>query len=282
MHNKYYRTLQNLAFISGFAGLLIIGISITSTGCTYSSEHTQESTTASIEPVSITTAADALDKGIEAHGGLEKWSSFGALEYTVARGERSEHHLIDLHSRKTLQTGDSFQIGYDGTQVWITPGLDAYSGTPRFVNGLDFYFFAIPFVLGDPGTNREYLGRVQINDKEYEAVKVSYDAGTGASPDDYYIVHFDPETFQLEVLLYTATFYSQTPSESYNARVYEEWKDVEGLLLPTKIVSYKWDAEQRQLGEARGETMYKDITLSTQSPAPSVFAAPPDAEIDEE
>ena len=47
-------------------------------------------------------------------------------------------------------------------------------------------------------------GRVQIDDQDYEAVKISYNDGIGASPDDYYIIHLDPKTYQLKVLLDTA------------------------------------------------------------------------------
>ena len=278
MHNPYYKTLQNLAFISGFAGVLLISITLTSTGCTYPEEPAK----AEIPIVHVVdhVEQDALDKSIEAHGGIDTWRSFGTLEFAFGRGERLENHLIDLHSRKTLITTDNYQIGYDGNDVWITPGLDAFSGSPRFMNGLHFYFFAIPFVLSDPGTNREYLGRVRIGEQEYEAVKISYNDGVGASPDDYYIVHLDPETYQLKLLLYTATFRTQAPSENYNARVYEEWQEVDGLLLPSKIVSYRWDAEARRLGDQRGEAFYSDIKLGKASPDASLFAPPQGAEID--
>ncbi|MBX2821277.1 MAG: hypothetical protein KTR29_16400 [Rhodothermaceae bacterium] len=278
MHNPYYKTLQNLAFISGIAGVLLISITMTSTGCTY--PEASHETSVPVTPVVEQVEQDALDKSIEAHGGIDRWRSFGSLEFTFGRGDRVEQHHIDLHSRRTLITTDEYQIGYDGSDVWITPGLDAFSGSPRFMNGLHFYFFAIPFVLSDPGTNREYLGRVRINDQEYEAVKISYNDGVGASSDDYYIVHLDPETYEMSVLLYTATFRTQTPSENYNARVYEEWQEVDGLLLPKKIVSYRWDAEGRRLGDKRGEAFYSDIKLSKTSPEAALFAPPPDAEID--
>ena len=280
MHNSYYTLLQKLAFLSGFAGLCLIGVSLTSVGCTYSTNSSESSSETPVQAVVSTTEQDVLDKSIEAHGGLDTWRSFGSLSYTLQKRERTEEHVIDLHTRKTLLSTETYQIGYDGTDVWITPGLDAYSGTPRFINGLDFYFFSIPFVLADPGTQREYLGRVQINDQEYEAMKVSYDSGVGASPDDYYIVHLDPDTYQLRLLLYTATFYSQEPSENYNARMYEDWKEIDGLVLPTKLVAYQWDGEQQQLGEMRGETVFSEIKLGAESPPSSMFEAPEGAEID--
>ena len=278
MINRYYNTLQRIAWITGLTGVVLIIVTLPLTGCTYSDSPAESPNVQSTALVS-TAEQDALDKSIAAHGGLDRWKSFGSLEYTVERRGRSEHHLIDLYSRRTLQTGESFQIGYDGTDVWVSPSLDAYAGNARFMNGLDFYFFAIPFVLADPGTHREYLGKVLINDEPYEAVKISYDDGVGASPDDYYIVHLDPETFQLKILLYTATFRSQTPSENYNARVYEDWKEINGLLLPTRMIAASWDAAERRLGESRGETLYTDITLTVTQPDPALFAPPTESEI---
>ena len=177
---------------------------------------------------------DAMDKALTAHGGLDTWRSMGTLEYNVVKGDREEHHLVDLQSRNILHAGTSYAFGYDGTDVWVSPTRDAYPGNPRFANGLDFYFFGIPFVLADPGTNREYLGQTSVNGAAYETVKISFDAGTGGSPDDYYIAHFDPESHQLHSLLYTVTFNAQTPNEQYYARMYDTWEEIEGLLLPRR------------------------------------------------
>lgn len=279
MINPYYR-LRQVAILSSYSGLLLLLCTISFTGCTYPAE--EEDTQSESPPTTEAVQQDALDKGIAHHGGLDHWQSFGTLQYAVDKGERTENHLIDLHKRRTLQTGESFQLGFDGTDAWVTPGLDAYSGKPRFAIGLDFYFFAIPFVLADPGTNRDYLGRVSINDMEYEAVKISFDTGIGGSPNDYYIAHFDPDTYQLKVLLYTATYFSQESSESYNAKVYEEWTEVEGLLLPTTIAAYRWNPETRQLEEKRGSTGYSEISLSKDAPEASTFAAPEGAEFDRE
>lgn len=243
------------------------------TGCTTPQEEaTPDASSSTVEP------QDALDKGIVAHGGLERWQSFGALEYDVARGDMQQNHLIDLYSRRTRQASETFTLGYDGTDVWVAPNLEAFRGNPRFFIGLDFYFFALPFVLADPGTKREDLGRVTVNGVVYDAVKISYDDGVGESPDDYYIPHFDPETGQMRLLLYTVTFRSQEPNENYGARMYEEWQTVEGLVVPKTVVSYRWDSEQYQLGDRRGETVYNNVSFSTEQPDDTVFAPPAESE----
>ncbi len=224
---------------------------------------------------------DALDLAIAAHGGMEVWQSYGGLSFDIQRGATSVANLVDLRTRKALMTGDDYTIGYDGEQVWITPDLDSFASSPRFYNGLDFYFFAIPFVLADPGTRRENLGRVSIGNEEFDAVRISFDEGVGASPGDYYVAHFDPETHLLRLLLYTVTFFSGEPNENYNVRTYDEWQEVGGLLVPLTASSYAWDSEAGSLGEKRGEASYANVSLVPEQPDAATFARPDGAEVDE-
>ncbi len=223
---------------------------------------------------------DPLDLGIAAHGGLSKWQSYASLEYDVESYGSVQHHMIDLTSRRTLLETEAFRIGFDGTNVWVTPGLDAVRVRPSFLNGLDFYFFGMPFVLADPGVIRESLGRVTVGHEEFEAVRISFQEGIGGSPDDSYIAHFDPTTHRLRFLLYTVTFFSGEPSENLNARVYDEWQQLGGLTVPAKATSYAWDAEKETFGTARGEAVYSNVQFSADAPADSMFAMPEGAELD--
>lgn len=256
--------------------------SFLSAGCepSQNTSQTAASPIATNQHTTLDSSQDVLDRGIASQGGLAAWQSYGALEYDIVKGDRHEHHLIDLHNRKMLITGETYQMGYDGVDVWVTPGLEAFPGSARFSKGLDFYFFVIPFVLADPGTNREILGRVTLGEKEYEAVRVSFEAGVGDSPDDVYIAHFDPDTHRLRVLLYTVTFRSQQPNENFNARVYETWQEVGDLTLPRKVTSYQWNGVERKLGEKRVETIYNNVRLHIEPPDSALFARPAEAEID--
>ncbi len=222
---------------------------------------------------------DALDRGIAAHGGLDRWRSFGSLSFDLERSDRTEHHLIDLQSRKVLVTCDEFTIGYDGQDVWITPGMDAYAGSPRFYSSLQFYFFGLPFLLADPGTIREEMGTVSVDETTYDVVKVGYEEGIGDSPDDYYVAHFDSATGMLDFVLYTVTYNSREPNERYSARVFE-WTEVQGLMVPSTISSYRWNNEEARLGEHRASYDLSNITFSPDRPDASLFAMPAEAEVD--
>ena len=219
-----------------------------------------------------------LAQGIEAHGGLAQWESMGSLAYDVTRGQKSERHLTALRTRQTIQEGPGYRLGYDGERVWVEPRVDSFPGDPNFSRGLDFYFFAIPFVLADPGTVHEDLGTVLMDGSPYDAVKVSFEAGVGDSPNDFYIAHFHPETNQLAYLLYTVTYRSGEPNENYSLRAYEEWQEVNGLIVPQKIVSYQWDPETRQSGEKRGESLFTSVSVLPEIPDTNIFAKPESAE----
>jgi len=157
----------------------------------------------------VTPLPSLLTKALTAHGGLANWQTMNTLEYTLERNQKPEQHLIDLQTRKVLLKHEDYQLGFDGQEVWISPNKEAFGkGSPRFYHNLYFYFYAIPFVLADPGVRYEVLPQKEIQGQLYNALKISYGAGIGDAPDDYYIAHFNTDTNLMEWLLYTVTYYS--------------------------------------------------------------------------
>lgn len=225
-------------------------------------------------------SADALDRGIEAHGGISTWNQYRSLSFDLVRGEAMEHHVVDLRSRQVRVEAGEYTIGYDGNNVWITPGMDSYNGSPRFYSSLFFYFFSTPFVLADPGTHREVMGNREVNGNNYDVVRISFDDGIGDSPKDYYLPHFNQDTGRMDLLLYTATFRSQEVSTRYNAQMYEEWQEVDGLLVPAVVTSYQWDNDADSLGAQRSSVRFANVAFDKTPPDPTLFKAPEGAEFD--
>ncbi|MBC8769480.1 deoxyribose-phosphate aldolase [Arenibacter sp. BSSL-BM3] len=65
------------------------------------------------------------------------------------------------------------------------------------------YFAYLPFGLNDPAVNKELLGEVAINGKEYYKLKVTFDQkGGGDDYDDVYLYWFNKETFKPDYLAY--------------------------------------------------------------------------------
>lgn len=220
-----------------------------------------------------------LIKGLEAHGGLSNWQKMRSLEFEIQRNGSTEHQLIDLHNRKVLLSHQDYKLGFDGKEVWVSPDKAAFGkGSARFYHNLIFYFHAIPFVLADPGINYEVLPQTTLNGTTYDVVKISYKDGVGDAPEDYYIAHFDTKTHLMKLLLYTVTYYSGATSDKFNALLYEEFEEVNGLLLPKLMKGYKYT--DGKLGELRYERPFTNIKLNTEAPDQSLFEMPAAAEID--
>ena len=247
--------------------------------CQETQAPAQQSAAEVKESPQLPTLPEALARGLEAHGGLERWQKMRSLEYDIDRGGSAEHQLIDLHNRKVRLSHENYTLGFDGKEVWVAPNKEAFGkGSARFYHNLIFYFHAIPFVLADPGIQYEELPQKAFEGKLYDAVKISYNDGVGDAPDDYYIAHFDPETHLMKWLLYTVTYYSGTPGEKYNALLYDEYEEVNGLKVPKLMKGYKY--ENGELGELRYERPFNSIKLSETAPDQSLFEMPEVAEID--
>jgi len=233
--------------------------------------------------------ADELEQSIDAHGGLEIFRSYGTLEYDqtfdlTGKFNLTNHQLIDLSSRKVLITSDTYKLGFDGQEAWIEPNMEALGVPPRFYASTPFYFFGLPFLFADPGVNAEPLGTKELNGKEYNVVKFTYDKGVGDTSDDDYIAYFDKETNRLEVLSYIVTYPPLMQGKSKeelerHAAVYEEWQEVGGLLVPKKLSFYEWKDEN--LGEeSHGTMVFENVSLMGKRPEPSTFTKPEGAEVD--
>ncbi len=230
--------------------------------------------------INTTQYPNLLQKALEAHGGLDTWRSYASLKYDKVSAEgSSENQLINLYNRKVLISRETVQIGFNGEQVWVSPNLAAYGkGSARFYHNLHFYFFGIPFLLADPGINYEDQGEVMIDSVSYKALKITYNEGIGDSDGDVYIAHFDPETYQLKLLLYTVTYYGDNGAASFNALKYEEWQKIDGLLVPKTYVGYVY--ENGSLGKQRYSATFNNISFMEEAPDESLFEIPEVAEID--
>lgn len=218
---------------------------------------------------------------LKAHGGLGQWREFKTLSYDLRHQDDpapGEHYTMDLLNRKDLTVADSFKIGFDGENVWVAPNKKAFPGkSARFYHNLFSYFFSIPFILADPGVAYS-SDTLTVDGKKYDVVKVSFEAGVGDADKDTYQLLIDPNTKQMEKLLYTVTYFSGEGSGNFNALAYEGWEEVNGVRLPTRLTGYTY--LDGHLGGKRYEVAFSNIRLGTESPAQGLFEMPTQAEID--
>lgn len=238
-----------------------------------------DSTTDSEMMPQQTDLPELLQIALKAHGGLEQWQAMRTLSYDIERNGMTEHQLVDLRNRKVLLGTKQYQVGFDGKEVWVAPNKAAFGkSSARFYHNLRFYFFAMPFIAADPGIKYEVIKNDSLNGKIYDAIKLTYEAGVGDAPKDEYLLYFDQNTHQMEWLLYTVTYFTGEKGDKYNALHYAEWRTVEGLVLPEKLVGYTFKNDS--IGNKRYERTFENIELSKDIPDQAIFEIPAVSEID--
>ena len=222
---------------------------------------------------------EELLEAYEAHGGVENWKKMRALQFIVAQGEDSERHEFDLLGRYSLIIHPDYLIGFDGQEVWVSPNKQLFKkGSPRFYHHLNFYFFCLPFIFSDGGVNYELLPEKEIDGKMYDVVRITFDAGVRDASKDIYIAHFDQETHRLHLLLYTVTYYNNQVSDRYNALIYEEWQEVDGLVVPKVLKEYSY--LDGKMGDLRYTKVFSAANYDEERPDASDFERPGRSEID--
>jgi len=213
-------------------------------------------------------------KVLEAHGDWSQWLNAKAFSYALVHETNltQESHFINLKSRKVRITSEFFEMGFDGEQTWISPNREAYTGQSiRFYHNLYFYFFSIPFVLTDPGVTVEKIEDRMLNGKAYPTFKASFDSNVGDSPEDQYFLLINPETNQLEYLLYTVTYFgNKTPS--LNALKYEEYRDNNGIFFPRILTGYVLENDSTKA--MRYNLSFGDVLLLPDEFDASIFEKP--------
>ena len=203
----------------------------------------------------------------DAHGSLERWKEFRTLTFTYIseRGERRDTQYIttDLWDRRELIKGKSADMGFDGQSYWkVMRDSSAANTDPKFMINLQFYFFAMPFVLADPGVLAESLAPRKLQGKSYEVTKISFGDSVGVAPKDQYILYTDPATKRLAYMLYSVTYYHADRAEQYSALHYQDWQSVDGLVLPRTVQRHAWNGENQTLGEERGNKYFSDVQFT--------------------
>lgn len=212
-----------------------------------------------------------LSKVFEKHGGIETWRKAQVLSFN--KGE--EVHTSDLHSRKIVVNSPKFSLGFDGKEVWLNETTKGdYKGNPSFYYNLYFYFYAMPFVLADDGITYDKVDDLVFEGTNYPGYKISYASDKGTSPDDNYIVYYNPKTYQMEWLGYTVTFRSKKPSDKFNIIRYNKWENVSGIILPKEITWYKKDENGMPTEPARPATEFTLPLLSQAKLADSFYEKP--------
>ena len=216
---------------------------------------------------------EILAQCLKAHGGLDRWNKFQALEYTLINNGMPVYQLTHLQDRRAYIKSQDFEVGFDGKVAWSYPNAENISGkSPAFYYNLDFYFVAIPFVLKDPGVHVVYQGAETINDKPYEVLKVTFANDVGFTPEDIYLLYLDPESTILQMLVYSISYFEKEEKGLLkSAKFYSDYQEVQGLLMPGKMENFEWD--DGRIGASKNHIrLFKNVRFLDAVPDPDIFS----------
>jgi len=233
---------------------------------------TEMTTDYSKETLDVTTTVypENLTKVFNTHGSIDKWNKLENLVFEIENPDGNEKTTTALKSRKSLIETKDYTLGYNGKYIWLDERKEkAFKSNPKFYYNLMFYFYAMPFVLGDDGITYQDVDPLIYEGKSYPGIKISYEKGIGGSPDDEYILYYDQETNKMAWLGYTVTYFTQEKSKEFHFIKYSNWQTVNGFVLPAKLEWYK--ANGFKIGEKRSEMNFVNISVSKTAPNDSLF-----------
>ena len=211
-------------------------------------------------------SAKIVRKMIAAHGGMEAWAAAPTVAFTeeFRQGEAESGFpgrvVVKQDTRQArLDYGGAMQAFWDGERAWSVNWMAPTP--PRFLALLNYYFTSLPWLTQDDGVNLGEPGTGTLFDDptEYITVRMTFDAGVGDTPDDYYVLYIHPETYELRANEYIVTYRSLLPEGASATEphilIYDEYTEVDGLLVPAHYTIYETD------GTIYGSCVFTDWSL---------------------
>ena len=196
-------------------------------------------------------SAEIVGKMIDAHGGMEAWASAPTVAFTdeFRQGEATSGFpgrvVVEQGARRSHLDYNGATIAWDGEKAWSVNWMAPTP--PRFLALLNYYFTNLPWLTQDGGVNLGEPGTARLWDDptEYLTVRMTFDAGVGDTPDDYYLLYIHPETYRLRANEYIVTYRSILPEGATatdpHILVYDEYTEVDGLVVPAHYTIYEAD-----------------------------------------
>ncbi len=232
-------------------------------------------------------------QAMQAHGGLDRWYKNGPISFhfnyqPIGKGEpRNTFQTVDTWNRKARHRDakdSTAEFGWDGEKIWsIAPDSTTFKYNLRFWAMTPYFFMGQPFALDGDGTNLELLDQKTYKDVLYDVVKVTFEAGTGDAPDDYYILYFDAKSHRLAVIRYIVSYPAYFAKGKHTPEKFMELtgeQTINGIVLPEGYRTYML-AEDDQPGEYMTEITLSEVDFSPETKA-SYFSVPEGAKISSE
>jgi len=168
-----------------------------------------------------------------------------STEKYIFEGELS-YGEYKTHQRTLPLLEGTMEQGFDGTEYWLKANGELVNDTialkrVMFSRPTNFYWFTMFQKLLDPGLEYEYLGAKEMDNKNFDIVKVSFETKND-EPTDIYQLYINKETGLVDQFLFTVADFGVI-EEPFLMQV--EYDQVDGFLIPSKRQYKKsnWDSE---------------------------------------
>lgn len=262
-------TIRSIPFLKLLSTFLLTSMSVNS-GMVYAEHHPETSASEHISSIKTAHGGDAYyqQQAVQADFLLE----FGALKI-----DATMLFTPSVGKARMDVTGLGTMV-FDGQSVWVSPSTASVPGPPARFHVLTWpYFAAVPFKLDDPGTNHSDAGKREVTapDDIRVGTKITFDAGVGDAPEDWYIAFSDDEN-RLEALAYIVT--ATKPKAEAEAQpsiiLYSNFVEVDGATFATQWDFHFWSPESG-IGDQKATAKLSNIKFVT--PEASAFDKPSDA-----
>lgn len=194
-------------------------------------------------------ARDVIDRMTNTHGDLKKWRQSPSIQFkthiSFASSDWPDYHeKVTVHpiSRQAYVDfialdGNKIegQIAYTGEKAWALGKRTGFAAMPpRLTAWRNFFLFNIPFIVYDAGVHikNEGTGNLPGSSQNYLRLRMTFDAGVGDTPKDYYTLYIHPEHFRLEAAEYIMTYPNMT-QKTPHLLVFNGYTQVNGFTVPT-------------------------------------------------
>lgn len=221
---------------------------------------------------------------IENYHGLKAWQNQEMLvtDIRVEFGGQTPIYGQMMMSTDTrlvrIEQRDGTILVFDGQHAWVSPASSDLKRA-RFHLLTWPYFLAAPFKLQDQGTIHEDLRLRWAQGEPYRACRLTFEEGTGDTPQDYYVV-YRAFSGRLDAMGYIVTYGKSVAEadQAPHAITYHGFVNVDGVCLSTLWRFWHWSLETGMTGDPIGQVTLENIHFAPLDPG--LFVKPSDARED--
>ncbi len=165
---------------------------------------------------------------------------------------------------KLKRKSDGAEVIFDGEKYFIIPDTAKWRGARSSIFTWQ-YFFMAPYKLNDPGTKWELTGEKLISGQPHKTGKLSFEAGTGDAPDDWYLIYQNPQDSTMAGMAYIVTGGGTSQEEAEknaHAIYYRDYQELSnGISISSNWDFYNWNKEEGFNGKPIGTAAVSNVRL---------------------